>query len=162
MASKKITIDHSETGITTYAIIRREADDFLLNDVDGSFASAPVDPYLSLAEDTTIKGRYEVSEGRTVWDDGEYLIAVYKQSGGSPAPGSDTIIGSGLMYVLEDAEVKQHIENAEIHDAELQRRLMPQDGSSLTYYKRSGDVLKNFANTKAPLPILPIIERNPT
>ncbi len=105
MAAKKITLDWSETGKTVYAIVRREADGYRLNDADGTFGAAPADPYLSLAEDSTIKGRYEASEGRTVWTDGRYTIAVYKQAGGSPAPVSDTIIGTGEMKVESDAEI---------------------------------------------------------
>src|SRR4030067_3423354 len=105
MAAKKIILDWSATGITVYAIIRREADGYLLDDADGTFGASPADPYLSLAENSTIKGRYEASEGRTVWDDGRSTFAVYKQAGGSPAPVSDTIIGTGEMLVKTDAEV---------------------------------------------------------
>jgi hypothetical protein len=54
--TKKISMGWSETGKTVYAIIRREADSFRLNDADGAFATAPADPYLSLAEDAVIKG----------------------------------------------------------------------------------------------------------
>jgi len=106
MASKRIICDYPETGITTYCIVRREADNFRLNDADGAFASAPADPYLSLTEDSVIKGRYEASESRAVWNDGLYTVAVYKQAGGSPAPASDTIIGTGEMYIKSDLEVK--------------------------------------------------------
>ncbi|MDP2689427.1 MAG: hypothetical protein Q8P48_04875 [Deltaproteobacteria bacterium] len=107
MAAKKIIIDWSETGKTVYAMVRREADGYRLDDGDGTFGAAPADPYLSLAEDATIKGRYEASEGRTVWTGGRYTIAVYKQAGGSPAPASDTIIGTGEMKVESDAEVTE-------------------------------------------------------
>lgn len=102
---KKFTADWSVTGLTVYCIIRREVDSYRLNDADGAFASAPADPYVSLAEDSVIKGRYELSESRTVWDNGLYTVAVYRQSGGSPAPASDTIIGTGRMYALNDVEV---------------------------------------------------------
>lgn len=103
--AKKIISDWSETGKTVYCIVRREADGYLLNDVDGAFALAPADPYLSLPEHATIKGRYEVSEARTVWNDGRYTVAVYKQAGGGPAPASDTIIGTGELAIENDLEV---------------------------------------------------------
>lgn len=105
MATKSIILDWSEVGKTLYAIIRREADGYLMDDADGSFGAAPADPYLSLAENATIKGRYEAGEGRTVWTDGRYTFAVYRQAGGSPAPASDTIIGTGEMKAEGDAEV---------------------------------------------------------
>lgn len=101
---KKITLDYSETAITVYAIIRREADSFRLNDADGAFATNPADPYVTLIEDTIIKGRYELSESRSVWSDGRYTVAIYKQAGGSPSPVSDTIIGTGEMGIAGDTE----------------------------------------------------------
>ena len=107
MAAKKIILDWSETAKTVYAIIRREADGYRMNDADGTFGAAPADPYLTLAEDSVIKGRYEASESRTVWNDGRYTFAVYKQAGGSPAPVSDTIIGTGEMKVESDSEVTE-------------------------------------------------------
>lgn len=103
--AKKITLDYSQTGITAYCIIRREADGYLLNDATGSFASAPADPYISMTEDGTIKGRYEKSESRSAWNDGRYTIVVYKQAGGSPSPVADTVIGSGEMSIVSDTEV---------------------------------------------------------
>lgn len=102
--TKKLTIDWQETAKTVYAIVRREADGYRLNDADGAFASAPADPYVSLTEDSVIKGRYEKSESRTVWTDGRYSVAVYKQAGGSPSPVADTIIGSGEMSIVSDTE----------------------------------------------------------
>lgn len=104
MATKKI-ICPGETGLTVYCIARRESDGYRLNDADGAFASNPADPYLSLTEDTVIKGLYEVSEARTVWDDERYTFTFYSQAGGSPAPVSDAVIGSGEMYVKDDTEV---------------------------------------------------------
>ena len=102
---KRLTLDYSATGLTVYAIIRREVDSYRLNDADGAFASAPADPYLSITEDSVIKGRYQVSESRTAWNNGEYLVAFYQQAGGSPSPVADTIIGSGVMWIIADAEV---------------------------------------------------------
>lgn len=105
MAAKKIIQDWSETGKTAYCIIRRESDNYRLNDADGSFAFNPADPYLTLTEDSVIKGRYEASESRTAWGDGIYTVVVFKQTGGSPAPVSDTIIGSGELYIVNDIEI---------------------------------------------------------
>lgn len=105
MAAKKITLDWSEINKTIYSMIRREADSYLLDDGDGNFAVSPVDPYLSLTEDSIIRGRYEVLESRQVWDDGSYTIVAYKQSGGSPSPIADTAIGSSEMIIKDDSEV---------------------------------------------------------
>lgn len=102
---KKITLDHSTTGETVYSIIRREADSFLLNDADGTYAAVPADPYVSLTEDGVIKGRFEKSESRAVWNDGAYTVAIYLQSGGSPSPVADRIIGTGEMHIVSDTEV---------------------------------------------------------
>jgi len=148
MAAKKITLDWSETAKTVYAIVRREADGYLMDDADGIFGAAPADPYLSLAEDSTIKGRYEASESRTVWDDGRYTIAVYKQVGGSPAPVSDTIIGTGEMNAESDSEVKEltlaEIEGSEVLAKQarldflekwvLNRLVESPDGTTITLY----------------------------
>lgn len=104
---KRIFLDWSETGITVYCIIRREVDDYRLDDADGNFAAAPADPYLSLVEDAVIKGRYEIDESRITWDDGRYTFTFYKQAGGSPVPASDTVIGTGELYIESDTEVVQ-------------------------------------------------------
>jgi len=83
------------TGKTVYAIVRRDSDSFLMNDADGEFVVAPsADPFLALTEDATIKGFYEASESRTVWTDSQYLFFFYEQTGGSPAPASDKLIGT--------------------------------------------------------------------
>jgi hypothetical protein len=103
--TKKIIADYFETGATLYCIIRRELDDYLLNDADGAFAAAPADPYVSMTENSTIKKRYELSESRTAWNDGVYGLIVYKQVGGSPAPVSDTLVASGDMVIDNDEEV---------------------------------------------------------
>ena len=103
--TKKITHPWGETGLTLYCVIRREADGYLLNDADGSFANAPADPYVAMTEDGTLKGLYEKSEARAAWNDGVYTVMVYSQAGGSPAPASDTVIGSGEIYIDTDTEV---------------------------------------------------------
>jgi len=105
MATKIISIAWSEITVTIYCIIRRETDSYRLNDADGAFTAAPADPYLSLTEDAIIKGLYEVSESRTVWTDGTYLVVVYKQSGVSPSPVADTLIGAEEIYIRDDTEV---------------------------------------------------------
>ena len=102
---KKITHLWNMTALTLYCIIRREADGYLLNDADGSFANAPADPYISMSEDATIKGMYELSESRTVWTDGKYSVVVYRQSGVSPVPASDIVIGGDPMEIKSDTEV---------------------------------------------------------
>lgn len=102
---KRLTLDYSATALTVYAIIRREVDGYLLDDATGSFASAPADPYVSLTEDSVIKGRYEKNESRQAWNDGDYTVASYQQAGGSPAPALDILIGSGMLWIIADAEV---------------------------------------------------------
>ncbi|HBG45849.1 MAG TPA: hypothetical protein DDW94_02560 [Deltaproteobacteria bacterium] len=104
MAIKSI-IHTGITGWTAYVIVIREVDGYILDGSDGSFAATPAVPYLFLSEHATVKGRYEMSESRQAWMDGRYTVAVYKQSGGSPSPASDTIIGSGEMVIKDDAEV---------------------------------------------------------
>ena len=103
--NKRITLDWDTTGLTVYCIIRREADDFRMDNADGSFAEVPAAPYISLTEDAVIKGRYELDEARTVWTDGRYSVAIYSQAGGSEVPANDTIIGTGEMYINSDLEV---------------------------------------------------------
>jgi len=103
---KRIAISTAEgTALTVYAIIKRISDGYLLDDSDGSFADGPADPYLSLSEDSVIKGNYSVDESRVSWSDGEYEITAYMQDGGSPAPATDTVIGSGQMFIRSDEEV---------------------------------------------------------
>lgn len=99
---KKLSSAASESGKTTYDIVRRNSDSFRLNDADGAYAAAPADPYLSLAEDAVIKGLYEVSENRTVWTDGKYTVTSYIQRGGAPAPATDTIFGVGILRIVND------------------------------------------------------------
>jgi len=103
--NKRITLDWDATGLTVYCIIRREADNFRMDDANGSFAESPSDPYISLTEDTVIKGRYELDEARTVWNDDRYTVAFYNQVGGSEIPANDTIIGTGELIIKNDLEV---------------------------------------------------------
>jgi len=99
---KKLGTAKIVTGSTAYCIIRREVDGYLLNDADGAFANAPADPYDELAEDGTIKGFFEISESRAAWEPGFYKVFFYTQSGGSPAPTSDTLDDILDLIVIGD------------------------------------------------------------
>ena len=112
--NKRITLDWDATGLTVYCIIRRETDNFRMDDADGSFAESPADPYIDLTEDAVIKGRYELDESRTVWDNGRYSVAIYNQAGGSPVPVSDIIIGTGELAIENDSEVFLSIDMARV------------------------------------------------
>ena len=100
---KRFTIDWNVSGLTVYGIIVREADLYMLDDDDGEFAASPADPYISFTEDGVISGRYILNESRSAWDDGSYNIAIYSQSGASPVPADDTIIGSGFCTLSSDS-----------------------------------------------------------
>src|SRR3990170_1821753 len=43
------------------------------------------------------------------WNDGRYVVTVYRQSGGSPAPASDTAVGGGEMVIKDDMETYQDV-----------------------------------------------------
>lgn len=90
------------TAQTVYCIVRRESDGYLLNDADGAFAAAPSDPYVTLTEHATIKGLYEKSESRTAWEPDQYTVYVYDQTGGSPAPVSDTLEDQMSFFAVGD------------------------------------------------------------
>ena len=111
MADKQISIGFTETGITSYCVIKEESTGFYYDETDGDFRawnSPTTDNFLALAEDTNVKGLYEVTvpdAGEPAWDDGSYLIIAYKQSGGSPSPASDEVIGDGRMYIVSDTEI---------------------------------------------------------
>ena len=104
MPGSKSFFVSGSTGATVYAIVKRLADGFLLNDATGSFAAAPADPYVSLTEDGTLKGLYALAESRAAWANGLHRIAFYKQVGGAPAPATDAPPLSVLdVAVLGDA-----------------------------------------------------------
>ena len=109
MANIKKIIVHAPTGASVYCIVERDVDGYLLDNADGSFADGPADPYLDLAEDGTIKGRYTVSELRAAWDAGKYNITAYRSlaGAGSENPVNDTVEGSGIMIIEADTEVIQ-------------------------------------------------------
>jgi len=103
---KKIGTSKIVPGNIVYCIVRREADGFRLDDADGlTFAAAPADPYVSLTEDSVIKGLYEVSESRVAWNDGRYKVFIYVQSGASPAPVNDALFDQMDFWVLGDQVV---------------------------------------------------------
>lgn len=106
MADKEIKLNFTETGVASYCIIKQESSGNVYDQNDGQFRSygTATDPHLDLTEHTDIKGLYEVTVS-AVFSDGRYTISAYKQAGGSPAPASDTVIGSGDLYILDDAEV---------------------------------------------------------
>lgn len=164
------------TGKTVYAIIRREVDGYFLNDADGGFATAPVDPYLALTEHATMKGLYETSESRMTWTDGRYIVLAYEQAGGSPAPTSDTVIASGEMKVGGDVEVERitlsEIEGSavlakqakldDLHDEAFGKWNLDPTAKTLTLYKSDGaTVLKTFNLTTTPSTVPAFIRRTP-
>ncbi len=95
----------ADTGQTLYAVIRREADGYYMNDADGSFAAAPADYFLTLSEHATVKGFYSASESRATWNDGLYTFIPYIQTGGSPAIASDIPGEAEQMVIQSNAEV---------------------------------------------------------
>ena len=96
--AKEIKVAHSTTGVTVQIRIKREADGFLLNDADGTFAAAPADSLVDLTEHATLKGLYEKSESRTAWDDGLYIVSAYISTD------LNTIIASGEIDIVDDLE----------------------------------------------------------
>lgn len=103
---KSLIHDWNETGITVYTIIRRESDGHILDNLDGNFYSTATIPYIPLIENYLIKGRYELNESRSIWINGIYTAAVYKQLGVSPNPSLDIIIGSWQVDIESDDEKK--------------------------------------------------------
>jgi hypothetical protein len=103
MASTKVfSFDWTTSGLTVYMIVQRVADSYYLNDADGTFAAAPADPYIEATADSVIPSRYIATEARAAWNDGYYNVAAYSQAGGSPAPATDTLIGSGQIQIAGD------------------------------------------------------------
>lgn len=93
---KKLFTTKVAAGRTVYCIIRREADGFLLNNADGTFAAAPANKNLVLTEDPAISGLYEVSESRTAWNDGRYKAFIYALGSVSITPGVAAIGLTGV------------------------------------------------------------------
>ena len=105
--TKRIIAPYDGTGLTLYAIIERDADGYLLDDADGSFAAAPADPYVALTEHATVKRTYRKDESRLPWLDGAYNVWVYEQAGGSPSPVADSLVVSLRLYVRNDQVVSE-------------------------------------------------------
>jgi hypothetical protein len=102
---KKISLLLNEEGATIYCIIRRDADNYYLDDSNGNFTISPIDKYILLTEDIIVKGNYELSESRKVWDGGSYSVYIYQQVCASPNPDDDSLVGSGIMDIVDDIEV---------------------------------------------------------
>lgn len=103
--TKRFAFDRPEYGITVYGMIVRESDQYILDYTDGSFGATPDNPYCPFTAHAVILGRYSFEESREIWQDGYYTVIAYKQVGASPSPSSDTIIGTGSMYLRGDASV---------------------------------------------------------
>jgi len=93
---KKPSTTKIASGRTVYCIVRRETDGYLLNGDDGTFAAAPANTKLRLAEDANIPGLYEVSESRVAWNDGRYKAFIYALGSVSITP---TAAGIGLVEI---------------------------------------------------------------
>jgi len=93
---KKIFTIKTATDKTVYCIIRREADGYLMNAADGTFAAAPANPRMNLTENTTIDGLYEVSESRAVWNNGRYKVFFYSYDSVSITP---TVAGISIVGI---------------------------------------------------------------
>lgn len=99
---------------SVYAMVKRLADGYYLNDATGAFVSpAPVDPYIALTEDGSMRGVYSLSESRAAWNNGLYRIVFYRQVGGAPAPVTDApplavqdiaVLGDVVMDVWRQAQ----------------------------------------------------------
>lgn len=93
---KKLFTTKIASGKTVYCIVRREADGYLLNNADGSFAAAPADSKLRMTEDPVITGLYEVSESRVAWNDGRFKAFIYALGSVSITP---TVGGIGVVGI---------------------------------------------------------------
>ena len=122
MPAKNIIMQYPESGIALYCLIRQETSGFLFDNSDGDFRPTPVDLFLPLTEHTVIKGMYEVSENRRIWTDGRYVVVCYKQIGAAPTIANDVLIGTGDMYVVDNAEVVLNADVAAARQTILQRR----------------------------------------
>jgi hypothetical protein len=114
MANIKNFYAQFPTGNTLYGIITRMIDGYRINDADGTFTNAPADPYISFTEDAVLKSSYSLSESRSAWDDGLYIITIYRQASVSPSPVGDLLIGSVEIYIKSDLEVVVDISTSSI------------------------------------------------
>lgn len=102
-------MDYSTTGLTVYCVVRREADDYLLDGLDGSFSLSPSDYCIEMTENAITSGRYELDESRQVWNNGLYTVCIYNQVGSTPMPAADTMIGDGEMVIQDDTEISNFL-----------------------------------------------------
>lgn len=99
---------------TYYAIITRDQDLNTLDIGSGKF----VDPATMAADETTYSPIVELTEHAvmkgfyynddtipTHIPDGKYIVVIYKQSGGSPAPSTDAIQSSFNYFVTATKQV---------------------------------------------------------
>lgn len=107
--NKQIIMDYATTGLVVYCTVRREADDYMLDDADGTFTDEPADYYIAMPESQTTEGRYELDESRQVWDNGLYTVCIYRQAGAAPFPAADTMIGDGEMVIQDDTEISNFL-----------------------------------------------------
>lgn len=140
MPNVKKFIGYDTTAETVYGIIERQIDSYRLNDVDGTFTAAPADPYASFTEHTIIKGEYNLSENRTVWDDGLYKCTMYEQAGGSPVPASDMVIAYQYMYIKDDAEV--------VNEAVINNLALESGGNLATVLADTNEIQGLIASSK--------------
>ena len=104
---KNITLLVADRNLTVYCMVRRNADNYFLDNTDGEFRAVSVDPYIYLTENSTVSGFYELAESRAAWEDGEYDVFIYSRLGATPNLSSDDIIGGGTMEMFEDLEINQ-------------------------------------------------------
>lgn len=70
---------------SVYAIVRRLRNDYYYDIESKVFMDDPNNPYIGLMEDPYIFGFYEIDIDDN-WEDGTYIVTVYKQKGDSPRP----------------------------------------------------------------------------
>jgi len=102
---KKIWNFLEDTGMDIIAVVMQLfGTEKVLDDVDGSFQSTPVTPYVTLAEHSTYKKYYVKNEDRTTWVDGSYLILFYDKLGGAFNTATNDGKGS-VIYTVQDDKI---------------------------------------------------------
>lgn len=93
-----------EAGPTVYLTVQRKQDGYLLDDADGVFRIPPVADFaVAMTPDAEQPAVFEVSEARTSWQDGLYLVAFYEQLDASPDPSTDLLVASVEVSLADDA-----------------------------------------------------------
>ena len=100
--NKNIRFDYYEKGLSLYCIVRKEINQYILDNTDGVFRPSPADPYFAMTENAVVKGLYEVNENRTLWEDGNYHCTVFQQLGASPNPETDDKLGEGDIFIVNE------------------------------------------------------------